>query len=153
MEKPDTDNDFAKSLKVHEAFTLDYRVKWPLTLILSFKSITKYQLIFRHLLFCKYVERNLEKAWLLHQSTKEFRAPGLQKYFAFRHKLLHFSKNYLYYMEVEVLEPNHLKLLQRLKEVRTIDDVMAAHGDFLDECLKGCLLTDQNLFKIMTQLN
>jgi cobalt-zinc-cadmium efflux system membrane fusion protein len=38
------------TLKVHEAFTLDYRVKWPLTLIISKKAINKYQLIFRHLL-------------------------------------------------------------------------------------------------------
>ena len=53
-----------KTLKVLEAFTLDYKVKWPLTLILSHKSITKYQLIFRHLLVCKYVERSLETVWL-----------------------------------------------------------------------------------------
>jgi gamma-tubulin complex component 2 len=31
-----------KTLKVQEAFTLDYKVRWPLTLILSHKSITKY---------------------------------------------------------------------------------------------------------------
>lgn len=38
------------TLKVHEAFTLDYKVGWPLTLIISKKAINKYQLIFRHLL-------------------------------------------------------------------------------------------------------
>lgn len=56
----------SKTLKVLEAFTLDYKVKWPLTLIISRKTITKYQLIFRHLLYCKYVEKNLETAWLHH---------------------------------------------------------------------------------------
>lgn len=56
--------------------------------------------------------------------------------------MLHFSKNYIYYMVVEVLEPNYHKLLGKLKEVRTIDEVMRAHDDFLDECLKECLLTD-----------
>jgi gamma-tubulin complex component 2 len=59
------EKDFSmKTLKVFEAFVIEYNVKWPLTLILSHKSIIKYQLIFRHLLSCKYVERNLEKAWL-----------------------------------------------------------------------------------------
>ena len=38
------------TLKVHEAFTLDYKVRWPLTLIISKKAINKYQLLFRHLL-------------------------------------------------------------------------------------------------------
>ena len=48
------------TLKVHEAFTLDYKVRWPLTLIISKKAINKYQLIFRHLLQCKYAEKHLE---------------------------------------------------------------------------------------------
>lgn len=143
-------------MKVLEAFTLEYKVKWPLTLILSHKSLTKYQLIFRHLLYCKYVERNLEKVWLLHQSTKEFKVHGIQQQaFALRHRMLHFCKNYIYYMVVEVLEPNFHKLKERLTNggVKTIDDVMKAHTEFLDECLKECLLTDQNLFRILTRLN
>lgn len=32
----------SKTLKVLESFTLDYKVKWPLTLIISRKTITKY---------------------------------------------------------------------------------------------------------------
>jgi gamma-tubulin complex component 2 len=144
-------------LKVLEAFTLDYKVKWPLTLILSFKSITKYQLIFRHLLFCKYVERSLENLWLTQQSTKELKVLGIQQHaFALRHRMLHFCKNYIYYMTIEVLEPNFLKLKERLLnggDVQTIDDVMKAHDGFLDQCLKECLLTDHNLFRILTRLN
>ena len=27
------------------------------------------------------------------------------------------------------------------------------HSNFLDECLKECLLTDQNLFRIITSIN
>ena len=64
-------------IKVHEAFTLDYKVKWPLTLIISKKSINKYQLIFRHLLQCKYTERYLEQVWLHHQSIKEYNVQGM----------------------------------------------------------------------------
>lgn len=56
---------------MYEALTLDYRVKWPLTLIISKKQINKYQLIFRHLLQCKYVCKSLEQVWLQNQTTKE----------------------------------------------------------------------------------
>jgi hypothetical protein len=40
--------------------------------------------------------------------------------------MLHFSKNYIYYMVVEVLEPNFHKLKEKLLNggVRTIDDLM-----------------------------
>jgi gamma-tubulin complex component 2 len=70
--------------------------------------------------------------------------------------MLHFCKNYIYYMTVEVLEPAFLKLKDKLLNsgtIGTIDDVMRAHSDFLDQCLKECLLTDQNLFRILTRLN
>jgi gamma-tubulin complex component 2 len=58
-------------MKVYEALTLDYHVPWPLSLVISRKAINKYQLIFRHLLYQKYVEASLDKAWSMHQSTKE----------------------------------------------------------------------------------
>jgi len=97
-------------MKVYEAFTLDYKVKWPLTLIISKKSINKYQLIFRHLLQCKYVEKYLENVWLQHQSTKECDVQSaLQQTYALRHRMLQFCKNYMYYMQIEVLEPNFHK--------------------------------------------
>jgi gamma-tubulin complex component 2 len=59
-------------------------------------------------------------------------------------------------MTIEVLEPNFLKLKDKLLnggDVQTIDDVMKAHDNFLDQCLKECLLTDHNLFRILTRLN
>jgi gamma-tubulin complex component 2 len=58
-------------------------------------------------------------------------------------------------MTVEVLEQNFLKLKQKLMsgDVRTLDEVMKLHQDYLDECLKECLLTDQNFFRIVTKLN
>jgi len=53
-------------MKVYESLTLNYKVQWPLTLVVSKKALNKYQLIFRHLLFQKYVETSLEKAWGIH---------------------------------------------------------------------------------------
>ena len=87
------------TLKVHEAFTLDYKVRWPLTLIISKKAINKYQLIFRHLLQCKYAEKSLEGVWLSHQNTKECDVQShLQQTYGLRHRMLQFCKNYMYYM-------------------------------------------------------
>jgi len=61
-----------------ESISFDYTVNYPLSLVICRWSITKYQLIFRHLIFCKYVERHLANTWLLHQSTKELK---LDKYY------------------------------------------------------------------------
>ena len=47
----------------YHVFTLDYIVTWPLSIVLSRRALTKYQLQFRHLFFCKYVERELSTSW------------------------------------------------------------------------------------------
>ena len=142
-----------QNYKCVDSFTLDYKVKWPLTLIISRRAITKYQLIFRHLFFCKYVERHLGNTWLLHQSTKELDLDGcFRNSFNLRHRMHHFCKNYVYYIVVEVLDPNYHKFKQNLDKVKTVDEILELHNTFLDECLKECLLTDQNLLKILIKI-
>ena len=42
-----------------QGFSLGYRVTWPVSLVLDRKTITLYQMIFRHLFFCKHVEKML----------------------------------------------------------------------------------------------
>jgi hypothetical protein len=53
-----------------QALMLEYRVKWPLSLVLSRRAVTKYQLLFRHLFLIKWVERGLHAAWADQQTTK-----------------------------------------------------------------------------------
>jgi gamma-tubulin complex component 2 len=136
----------AQKFKGLEIFVLDYKVQWPLTLITSRKALTRYQLIFRHLFFCKYVERRLGNTWILHQSTKEI---SLHKAFStsycLRQRMLHFVKNYVYYVTVEVLEDKWHRFLEGLKTVQTVDNIMNLHNMFLDECLKESLLMDHEL--------
>ena len=42
-----------------EGFSLGYKVTWPLSLVLDKKTIACYQMIFRHLFYCKHVEQLL----------------------------------------------------------------------------------------------
>ena len=61
-DKSNSEN-FSQSAPVNvtglETFTLNYKVQWPLSLVLSRKALTKYQFIFRLLFHCKHVERQL----------------------------------------------------------------------------------------------
>ena len=54
----------AARLKGIDAFCFDYRVQWPVSLVLSRTTLTKYQLVFRHLLRVKQVERTLQDSWV-----------------------------------------------------------------------------------------
>lgn len=57
-----------QELRGVEGLMLSFSVRWPLSLVLSKKSLTKYQLLFRHLFFAKHVQRLLSKnSWREHQ--------------------------------------------------------------------------------------
>jgi len=60
-------------LRGYNLFSLDFVAQWPLSLVLSRSAIGKYQLLFRHLLFARYVERAVCQCWVAHQSCKELR--------------------------------------------------------------------------------
>eukprot|EP00516_Mucochytrium_quahogii_P003975 CAMPEP_0203759020 /NCGR_PEP_ID=MMETSP0098-20131031/11951_1 /ASSEMBLY_ACC=CAM_ASM_000208 /TAXON_ID=96639 /ORGANISM=" , Strain NY0313808BC1" /LENGTH=1021 /DNA_ID=CAMNT_0050651747 /DNA_START=232 /DNA_END=3294 /DNA_ORIENTATION=+ len=136
-----------------DAFTLDFKVRWPLSLVLSRQALTKYQLIFRHLFFCKHVERQLCTTWLAHQTTKELNLrSALGPDYCLRQRMLHFLQNFEYYVMFEVLEPRWHELEQRLVHVKTVDELMKHHAGFLDTCLRECLLTHQGLLKTLAKI-
>jgi len=145
-----------RGIKAYEAFMLETQVKWPLSLVVSRRAVTKYQLLFRHLFLVKFVERRLHTVWAEQQSTKELdvrRALGLA--FCVRHKMQHFLATYIYYMMFEVVEPHWHVLQTALRTgegVEHLDDVIRMHQEFQDCCLKECLLTDQSILKILNKI-
>ncbi|RLN23766.1 gamma-tubulin complex component 2 [Panicum miliaceum] len=59
----DVDQSMQLSITGLETFCLSNKVQWPLSLVISRKALTKYQLIFRLLFHCKHVSRQLCAAW------------------------------------------------------------------------------------------
>jgi gamma-tubulin complex component 2 len=81
-----------QGLKGVEALTLDYRVGWPVSLVLSRRAITKYQLLSRLLYFSKHVELRVLSSWQDHQTSrglKDTRA-AMGASYCLRHRMLHF---------------------------------------------------------------
>lgn len=52
-----------KEILAYEALTLDFGVPFPLSLIISRVTLTRYQLLFRYLLSLKHLESQLVNAW------------------------------------------------------------------------------------------
>ncbi|KAH9320641.1 hypothetical protein KI387_015280, partial [Taxus chinensis] len=125
-----------------ETFTLNYKVQWPLSLILSKKVLTKYQLIFRLLFHCKHVQRKLCGTWQAHQGTRGVNSlrTAISGSYVLCQKMLHFMESLVHYLTFEVLEPNWHVMCGRLQNTESIDEVMQQHDFFLDKCLKECLL-------------
>ena len=73
--------------------------------------------------------------------------------------MLVFVQQLLYFCTAEVIEPNWQNLMARLNTngdvndgmapvTRTVDELMQDHVDFLDTCLKECMLTNSNLLRV-----
>eukprot|EP01038_Epipyxis_sp_PR26KG_P006038 gene6038-8313_t len=143
----------SQGLKGVEALTLDYKVGWPLSIVLSRRAITKYQLLSRLLYFSKHVERRVLSSWMDHQNTKDINVRNhLSLSYILRHRMLHFLQNFVYYMTLEVIGPRQHDMQRDMANARDMDEVMDLHERFLDVCLKECLLASQDLLKILTKI-
>uniref|UniRef100_A0A8C0L6N3 Gamma-tubulin complex component n=1 Tax=Canis lupus dingo TaxID=286419 RepID=A0A8C0L6N3_CANLU len=138
-----------------EAFSFDYVVKWPLSLIINRKALTRYQMLFRHMFYCKHVERQLCNVWISNKAAKQYSLHSAKWFagaFTLRQRMLNFVQNIQYYMMFEVMEPTWHILEKNLKSASNIDDVLGHHTSFLDNCLKDCMLTNPELLKVFSRL-
>jgi len=142
-----------------DALTLDYNVRFPLSLVISRKTILRYQLLFRFLLHLKHVEQMLTSMWIDHKAPN-WRVPTPRhkefdqwrtRVFVLRARMLAFVQQILAFATVEVLEPNWRKLEVKLAKVQTVDQLLRDHVDFLDTCLKECMLTSSKLLRVSSR--
>ncbi|OIW21245.1 hypothetical protein TanjilG_31174 [Lupinus angustifolius] len=147
------------SITALETFSLSYKVLWPLSIVLSRKALTKYQLIFRFLFHCKHVDRQLCGAWQMHQGVRALNTRGtaLSRSSLLCRSMLKFINSLLHYLTFEaslsfVIEPNWHVMYNRLQSANSIDEVIQYHDLFLDKCLRECLLLLPELLKKVERL-
>ncbi|CEJ53871.1 Putative Gamma-tubulin complex protein 2 (Eurofung) [Penicillium brasilianum] len=169
-----TDDD--NNITGFSGLELDYSVPFPLSLVISRKTVLRYQLIFRHLLSLRHVETLLVTSWADQNKVASWRHKPSdrrlelwkRRAWNLRAKMLIFVQHLLYFCTAEVIEPNWVALMDRVngadangsevtvngsKQVnRTVDELMQDHVDFLDTCLKECMLTQAKLLKIHSKL-
>lgn len=139
-----------------DVFMLDFNVKFPLSLVISRKTILLYQLIFRFLLHLKSAEQALSAMWIDQKATP-WRVPIPQhaefekwrrRVFVLRARMLAFVQQILAFVTFEVLEPSWRTLEEKLAKVTTVDQLLRDHVDFLGTCLKECMLTSSRVIKV-----
>ena len=149
-------SDLFSGVLAIDALAFDYNVKFPLSLVISRKTILRYQLLFRFLLHLKHVEQALSNMWI-EQKTTPWRCslPNHPEFVGWRlrvcllrARMLSFVQQILAFVTFEVLEPNWHALEGKLQKVTTVDQLLRDHVDFLDTCLKESMLTSSKLLKV-----
>ena len=139
--------------KVIEALVLNMKVKWPLSLIISKKSLIQYRIIFRLLLLCKHAENKICEMWSIQQNFKEIEIDILKPSFFLRDKMISYLKNLIYFIFSEVIEPNYRSFIENLKKSKSLEELILYHNIFLDNCFKQCLLDKNELLELMLRIN
>ena len=171
--KPSTDED---KMTGFEALEFKFSVPFPLSLVISSKTVFRYQILFRYLLSMRHLEGLLVSSWEDHNKivswTHKSGDPKLEMWkrraWTLRSRMLIFIQQTLYYCTSEVIEPNWQALMARVngsdnldrngrtmgsrKVTRTVDELMEDHVDFLDTCLKECMLMNSKLLKVSPAL-
>jgi gamma-tubulin complex component 2 len=145
---------------------LDYIVPFPVSLVISRKTVWRYQALFRYLLSLRYLEQQLVTCWQSHNRTTSWSHKSSdrrveiwkRRAFTLRARMLVFVQQLLYFCTAEVIEPNWQALMAKLNakddskggtsSIRTVDELMQDHVDFLDTCLKECMLTNKMLLRV-----
>ena len=153
-----------------EALEFKFSVPFPLSLVISSKTVFRYQILFRYLLSMRHLEGLLVNSWedhnkvlsWLHKSGDPKLEMLKRRAWTLRARMLVFVQQTLYYCTSEVIEPNWQALMARVngdnqdkngrpgsqKVTRTVDELMEDHVDFLDTCLKECMLMNSKLLKV-----
>ncbi len=167
--KPATDEE--DKMTGFEALEFKFSVPFPLSLVISSKTVFRYQILFRYLLSMRHLEGLLVSSWEDHNKilswTHKSGDPKLEMWkrraWTLRARMLVFVQQTLYYCTSEVIEPNWQALMARVNgddkldrngrpgssnPTRTVDELMEDHVDFLDTCLKECMLMNSKLLKV-----
>lgn len=155
-----------------EALEFKFSVPFPLSLVISSKTVLRYQILFRYLLSMRHLENLLLNSWEDHNKVLSWthRSKGDRRLEMFkrrawtlRSRMLVFVQQFTYYCTAEVIEPNWQRLMAKVngqdqdhdrgpgsppKVGRTVDELMEDHVDFLDTCLKECMLMNAKLLKV-----
>jgi gamma-tubulin complex component 2 len=69
-----------------------------------------------------------------------------------RARMLAWVQQILTFVTQEVLEPNWRAIEAKLSKVATVDQLLRDHVDFLDTCMKECMLTSSKLLNVCHDL-
>lgn len=133
--------------KGFETFAINYKIKFPLNLVLTEQTLFKYQLLFRHLLSLKYPERQLSLTWHTFMEQRELsknlfflRANGLLQ------RLIHFNRAITDHFLIDVIQRRWEELMSGIEAgPKTFEHVIQLHENFLQSVFQDSLIFEPKL--------
>ena len=116
-----------KDSKYIDFINLDFKVDFPLNLILSKKTIGKYQCLFRLLLWLQFMEREVGVVWSELQLSKVFKLENFKTAYALNNRIVFFLRSISYYVTQEVISRNWTEMMLKLKQAKNFRQIIETH--------------------------
>lgn len=133
-----------------DVFSLDYHVDGPIGTVLTADCMRQYLMLFNALWKDKRMEMILSDIWKEQAATSKL-CRDLPELGVVLHgvqllttEMVHLVHQMQYYMTFEVLECSWHGLMTNLKSAQSLDDVIAAHNEFLKRIVAGALLDSKS---------
>ncbi|VUC22585.1 unnamed protein product [Clonostachys rosea] len=138
-ESPTSARDSVRSVLPH--VRVNYRLTWPVQMILSSTSMENYQKIFSLLLQFKRAAYELHKPKILdHYWTDHEDWEARALYYSCRTRILWFCNTMQNYISTLVVTPHLLEMRQKLREAQDVDALIIVHDTFLKNIVDGVCL-------------
>ncbi len=126
---PSVTKEDDKEINGFDALELDYTVPFPLSLVISRKTVLRYQLLFRYTLALRHLETMLVDCWSehtkaqswIHKSSYSRIEIWKRRAWTLRARMLVFVQQMLFFATTEVIEPNWQKLMAKVDEAQALD--------------------------------
>lgn len=132
--------------KGYETFDIEYKLEFPLNLIISKAVILRYQILFRYLFTLKYAERELTSTWMVFKEHKDLSRNKVIRFPSnLIQRMLHFCKTLIYHFVYEVIEKNWTIFMKEIEtKINVFEDIINFQETFLHSCFDETLLFDKN---------
>jgi gamma-tubulin complex component 5 len=130
-----------RSVKTLAAIAFKYQLSWPIQIILTPIIISSYQRVFTFLFQIRRSSHILSRQRLIddvltHTSSSDERA----LYYSLRTRLIWFTQTVYYYLTSLVIEPNSLKMREKLKDSEDVDSMIEVHATYINSIIDQVLL-------------
>jgi hypothetical protein len=143
-------NDSESTLQTIKALTLDLEIEFPLSLVFTKQMELKYQTIFRHFSFCRYVGSKLGSLWIEFQRLKTI-GDGCVIFSAnmLLQRMIFFVNTYLFHVNIDIVAVEVASFESTTEDGRKdIHSYSRLLSELLDKIMEKCFIQSLTLRSI-----
>lgn len=155
-------------LSTSSLLQFDFIVPYPLNVVVSRRSIMRYQFLFRHIVDLKSAHRDLSESWASQvcdvrwqipkptgsQANESLTGPNqcIRRACLLRQRMLQLLLDLTHHSLVDGIQHEFIKYMNALSSFDEVSELVEAHIRCLDRSLMNCLLSDSQLLKTSARI-